>query len=142
RCAGGSGCQRQCPQLLQGRLWLLGARAGQRHQVATSHRSSAATPAHVADASKNLLASAGGVSVQTSIVDWLSGPLCDAVTGQQNGCTRLALLERGNYFVVPLDDCCPAWIAPGVGGGRCAVCRGGEERRCGRSGQRSRFPAR
>jgi LuxR family maltose regulon positive regulatory protein len=34
----------------------------------------------------------------------LSGPLCDAVTGQQDGAARLAALERGNVFVVPLDD--------------------------------------
>ncbi len=42
--------------------------------------------------------------LQTSILDRLNGPLCDAVTGQQEGNTRLAALERGNFFVVPLDD--------------------------------------
>jgi LuxR family maltose regulon positive regulatory protein len=42
--------------------------------------------------------------LQTSILDQLSGPLCDAVTGQQEGHARLEALERGNFFVVPLDD--------------------------------------
>jgi LuxR family maltose regulon positive regulatory protein len=42
--------------------------------------------------------------VQTSILDRLSGPLCDAVTGQHGGNERLLALERGNFFVVPLDD--------------------------------------
>jgi LuxR family maltose regulon positive regulatory protein len=42
--------------------------------------------------------------LQTSILDWLSGPLCDAVTGQNDGIARLDALERGNLFVVPLDD--------------------------------------
>jgi len=30
--------------------------------------------------------------------------LCDAVTGQEGGKARLAALERGNLFLVPLDD--------------------------------------
>ncbi len=42
--------------------------------------------------------------LQTSILDRLSGPLCDAVTGQQSGKGMLEALERGNLFVVPLDD--------------------------------------
>ena len=42
--------------------------------------------------------------LQTSILDRLSGPLCDAVTGQDEGNARLETLERGNFFVVPLDD--------------------------------------
>src|SRR5207302_5005070 len=42
--------------------------------------------------------------LQTSILDRLSGPLCDAVTGQEGGGARLEDLERGNFFVVPLDD--------------------------------------
>ena len=42
--------------------------------------------------------------MQTSILDRLSGPLCDAVTGQDNGRGMLEALERGNLFVVPLDD--------------------------------------
>ena len=42
--------------------------------------------------------------LQTSILDRLSGPLCDAVTGQDDGRAMLEALERDNLFVVPLDD--------------------------------------
>ncbi|MCH8911722.1 MAG: helix-turn-helix transcriptional regulator [Chloroflexi bacterium] len=42
--------------------------------------------------------------LQTSILDRLSGPLCDAVTGNEDGKEILETLERGNLFVVPLDD--------------------------------------
>src|SRR6266516_2195537 len=42
--------------------------------------------------------------LQTSILDRLHGPLCAAVTGQEEGNARLEALERGNFFVVPLDD--------------------------------------
>src|SRR5579863_1944992 len=42
--------------------------------------------------------------LQTSILDRLNGSLCDAVTGQEGGNARLEALERGNFFVVPLDD--------------------------------------
>ncbi len=42
--------------------------------------------------------------LQTSILDRLCGPLCDAVTGQADGRSLLATLERGNLFVVPLDE--------------------------------------
>ena len=42
--------------------------------------------------------------LQTSILDRLSGPLCDAVTGKEDGGGMLAALERGNLFIVPLDD--------------------------------------
>jgi len=42
--------------------------------------------------------------LQTSILDRLSGPLCDAVTGWEDGKKMLEALERGNLFVVPLDD--------------------------------------
>jgi LuxR family transcriptional regulator, maltose regulon positive regulatory protein len=42
--------------------------------------------------------------LQTSILDRLSGPLCDAVTGQHGGKAMLESLDRGNLFVVPLDD--------------------------------------
>src|SRR5918912_1131571 len=45
-----------------------------------------------------------GFLQQTSILDRLSGPLCTAVTGQDNGNAMLEALERGNLFVVPLDD--------------------------------------
>jgi LuxR family maltose regulon positive regulatory protein len=42
--------------------------------------------------------------LQTSILDRLNGPLCDAVTGREGGRATLAELERGNLFLVPLDD--------------------------------------
>jgi LuxR family maltose regulon positive regulatory protein len=42
--------------------------------------------------------------LQTSIIDRLSGPLCDAVTGQDSGKAMLETLDRGNLFMVPLDD--------------------------------------
>ena len=42
--------------------------------------------------------------LQTSILDRLSGPLCDAVTGQETGKAMLETLERDNLFVVPLDE--------------------------------------
>ncbi|MFD2614148.1 LuxR C-terminal-related transcriptional regulator [Paenibacillus gansuensis] len=42
--------------------------------------------------------------LQTSILDRLHGPLCEAVTTQEEGIARLQFLERGNFFVVPLDD--------------------------------------
>ncbi|MFG1814183.1 LuxR C-terminal-related transcriptional regulator [Kribbella sp. NPDC049174] len=42
--------------------------------------------------------------LQTSVLDRLSGSLCDALTGQVDGKAALAALERGNLFLVPLDD--------------------------------------
>ncbi|MCC6791970.1 MAG: helix-turn-helix transcriptional regulator, partial [Thermomicrobiales bacterium] len=42
--------------------------------------------------------------LQTAILDRLNGPLCSAVTGQNDGGARLEALERGTFFVVPLDD--------------------------------------
>lgn len=42
--------------------------------------------------------------LQTAILDRLNGSLCDAITGQQEGNARLEALQRGNFFVVPLDD--------------------------------------
>lgn len=42
--------------------------------------------------------------LETSILDRLSGPLCYAVTGQGESKARLDVLERGNLFVIPLDD--------------------------------------
>ncbi|MGV8908129.1 MAG: LuxR C-terminal-related transcriptional regulator [Propionicimonas sp.] len=40
----------------------------------------------------------------TSVLERLSGELCDAVTGRDNGAELLGSLERANLFVVPLDD--------------------------------------
>ena len=42
--------------------------------------------------------------LQTAILDRLSGPLCEAVTGQTGGSARLEALQRGNFFLIPLDD--------------------------------------
>ncbi|MCD1260008.1 helix-turn-helix transcriptional regulator [Paenibacillus athensensis] len=42
--------------------------------------------------------------LQTSVLERLHGSLCDAVTGQEGGGALLEQLERGNFFVVPLDD--------------------------------------
>ncbi|MEZ4710134.1 MAG: LuxR C-terminal-related transcriptional regulator [Caldilineaceae bacterium] len=42
--------------------------------------------------------------LQTAILDRLSGPLCDAVTGQAAGAARLETLQRSNFFLIPLDD--------------------------------------
>ncbi len=41
--------------------------------------------------------------LQTSILDRLCGPLCDAVTGRDNGQAMLERLDAANLFVVPLD---------------------------------------
>jgi LuxR family transcriptional regulator, maltose regulon positive regulatory protein len=42
--------------------------------------------------------------LQTSILGRLSGPLCDAVTGRSGGKAMLDALDRGNLFLVSLDD--------------------------------------
>jgi LuxR family maltose regulon positive regulatory protein len=42
--------------------------------------------------------------LQTAILDRLNGSLCDAVTGEKEGSVRLETLQRGNFFVIPLDD--------------------------------------
>jgi LuxR family transcriptional regulator, maltose regulon positive regulatory protein len=42
--------------------------------------------------------------LDTSVLDQLTAPLCDAVTGRDDGQRLLELLERANLFVVPLDD--------------------------------------
>ncbi|MBZ0297882.1 MAG: helix-turn-helix transcriptional regulator, partial [Anaerolineae bacterium] len=42
--------------------------------------------------------------LQTAILDQMTGSLCDAVTGQQEGKARLEALNRGNFFLIPLDD--------------------------------------
>jgi LuxR family transcriptional regulator, maltose regulon positive regulatory protein len=42
--------------------------------------------------------------LKTAILDRLSGSLCDAVTGREGGKEMLETLERGNLFIIPLDD--------------------------------------
>jgi LuxR family maltose regulon positive regulatory protein len=47
--------------------------------------------------------------LKTSILDRLSGPLCDAVTDRSDGRATLVALERANLFLVPLDDRRQLW---------------------------------
>jgi LuxR family transcriptional regulator, maltose regulon positive regulatory protein len=42
--------------------------------------------------------------LETSVLDYLSGSLCDAVTGRNDGQQMLERLERENLFVVALDE--------------------------------------
>jgi len=42
--------------------------------------------------------------LQTSVLDRLTGPLCDAVTGRADSQELLELLEDANLFVIPLDE--------------------------------------
>jgi LuxR family transcriptional regulator, maltose regulon positive regulatory protein len=42
--------------------------------------------------------------LETSVLDRLSGALCDAVTGRNDGQAMLEDIERANLFLVPLDD--------------------------------------
>ena len=42
--------------------------------------------------------------LDTSVLDQMTGGLCDALTGRSDGQSMLETLERGNLFVVPLDD--------------------------------------
>jgi len=42
--------------------------------------------------------------LETSVLERLSGPLCDAVTGGSDGQDMLEELERANLFLVPLDE--------------------------------------
>ena len=42
--------------------------------------------------------------LQTSILDQLTGDLCDAITGKENGQDVLATMERANLFIIPLDN--------------------------------------
>jgi LuxR family maltose regulon positive regulatory protein len=44
--------------------------------------------------------------LKTSILDRLSGPLCDAVTNRTNSRTLLEHLEHANLFIIPLDQSC------------------------------------
>jgi LuxR family transcriptional regulator, maltose regulon positive regulatory protein len=42
--------------------------------------------------------------LNTAVLDRLTGPLCDAVTGETGGTAMLEALDRANLFLVPLDD--------------------------------------
>ncbi len=45
-----------------------------------------------------------GFLLDTAVLDRLCSSLCDAVTEQKNGKEILQTLERGNLFIIPLDD--------------------------------------
>ncbi len=42
--------------------------------------------------------------LQTAFLDRMTGPLCDALTGLSDGQETLESLERGNLFIIPLDE--------------------------------------
>jgi LuxR family transcriptional regulator, maltose regulon positive regulatory protein len=42
--------------------------------------------------------------LRTSVLDWLEGPLCDAVTGGSGSRQMLERIERSNLFLIPLDS--------------------------------------
>jgi len=42
--------------------------------------------------------------LETSVLERLSGPLCDAVTGRADGQRLLERVERANLFLIPLDE--------------------------------------
>ena len=42
--------------------------------------------------------------LKTAILERFNGALCNAVTGQDDGQDMLAMLERGNLFIIPLDS--------------------------------------
>ncbi|HEV7194624.1 MAG TPA: LuxR C-terminal-related transcriptional regulator [Pedococcus sp.] len=42
--------------------------------------------------------------LESAVLDRMTGPLCDAVTGHKGGSETLLALERANLFIVPLDD--------------------------------------
>jgi LuxR family maltose regulon positive regulatory protein len=42
--------------------------------------------------------------LQTSILDRLTGPLCDALTAREDGTATLEMLELANLFIVSLDE--------------------------------------
>lgn len=42
--------------------------------------------------------------LHTAVLDRLTGPLCDALTGRDDGSRMLTTLERSNLFMVSLDD--------------------------------------
>jgi LuxR family maltose regulon positive regulatory protein len=45
-----------------------------------------------------------GFLLQTSVLERLSGPLCDAVTGRTGAQQLLEQVEQANLFLIPLDD--------------------------------------
>jgi LuxR family transcriptional regulator, maltose regulon positive regulatory protein len=53
---------------------------------------------------ERLTPSASDFLLRTSVLDRLTGPLCDALTGESDGQTRLEELERANQLLLPLDE--------------------------------------
>ena len=51
-----------------------------------------------------------GFLLDTSVLQQMTGTLCDALTGRDDGRQMLEILERGNLFVVPLER--PAAVVP------------------------------
>ena len=47
---------------------------------------------------------AQALMLRTSVLERLSGPLCDAVLEQEGSAAMLDALSRSNLFLVPLDD--------------------------------------
>ena len=45
-----------------------------------------------------------GFLLQSAVLDRLTGALCDAVTGRDDGSEMLVALERANLFIIALDD--------------------------------------
>jgi LuxR family maltose regulon positive regulatory protein len=45
-----------------------------------------------------------GLLLETSVLERLSGALCDAVTGRRDGQAMLEQVERANLFLMPLDE--------------------------------------
>ena len=50
-----------------------------------------------------------GFLLETSVLDRLSGALCDAVTGRSDGQAMLEWVERANLFLEPLDEVRAWW---------------------------------
>ena len=46
--------------------------------------------------------------LQTSILDQMTGPLCDAVTGRRDSATLLDQFDRANLVITPLDNVPPS----------------------------------
>ncbi|HEY6056566.1 MAG TPA: hypothetical protein VIV06_00965, partial [Candidatus Limnocylindrales bacterium] len=90
-------------------LQLAGLSLAQRADVAGGVRDFAATHRFVLDyvveeVLAGLRPDTQDFLLQTSILERLGGPLCDAVTCQPGGQARLEELDRANLLIIPLDD--------------------------------------
>jgi LuxR family maltose regulon positive regulatory protein len=80
-----------------------------RDDAASFVRSFAGAHRHVVDylaeeVLRSLPAGMRDFLLDTSVLDRLCAPLCDAVTDRDDGAATLAELERANLFLIPLDD--------------------------------------